>query len=90
MKLSDLSKATLIGAVALSLATLPVTLSASAQSSDTTGQGTSSVDTTNRDRHNDWGWLGLLGLAGLAGLRKRHDDSTVYREPDASTRPGMR
>ncbi|BCC76851.1 MULTISPECIES: WGxxGxxG family protein [Bacillus] len=37
---------------------------------------TRNVNTTNdlndnRDRNNNWAWLGLLGLAGLLGLRKR-------------------
>lgn len=37
---------------------------------------TRNVNTTNdlndnRDRNNNWAWLGLLGLAGLLGLRRR-------------------
>ncbi|MEB9506898.1 WGxxGxxG-CTERM domain-containing protein [Bacillus anthracis] len=37
---------------------------------------TRNVNTTNdlndnRDRNNNWAWLGLLGLAGLLGLRRK-------------------
>ncbi|MGO5008951.1 WGxxGxxG family protein [Bacillus wiedmannii] len=37
---------------------------------------TRNVNTTNdlndnRDKNNNWAWLGLLGLAGLLGLRRR-------------------
>ncbi|OOZ81201.1 GNAT family acetyltransferase [Bacillus cereus] len=40
---------------------------------------TRNVNTTNdlndnRDRNNNWAWLGLLGLAGLLGLRRREKE----------------
>lgn len=41
---------------------------------------TRNVNTTNdlndnRDRNNNWAWLGLLGLAGLLGLRRRDKET---------------
>ncbi|WP_336821147.1 WGxxGxxG family protein [Bacillus thuringiensis] len=40
---------------------------------------TRNVNTTNdlsdnRNRNNNWAWLGLLGLVGLFGLRKKDKD----------------
>ncbi|MBJ8009546.1 GNAT family acetyltransferase [Bacillus mycoides] len=40
---------------------------------------TRNVNTTNdlndnRDKNNNWAWLGLLGLVGLFGLRKKDKD----------------
>ncbi|MEK7016806.1 MULTISPECIES: WGxxGxxG family protein [Bacillus] len=40
---------------------------------------TRNVNTTNdlndnRDKNNNWTWLGLLGLLGLFGLRKKDKD----------------
>ncbi|HDR7495605.1 TPA: WGxxGxxG-CTERM domain-containing protein, partial [Bacillus cereus] len=29
----------------------------------------------NRDKNNNWAWLGLLGLAGLLGLRRRDKET---------------
>ena len=61
------------GAITLSLAVLPSTLPASAQTATdpVTPEGT--VVTTEDDGF-DWGWLGLLGLIGLAGLKGRDRD----------------
>lgn len=41
---------------------------------------TRNVNTTNdlndnRDKNNNWAWLGLLGLAGLLGLRRRDKET---------------
>ncbi|HEY9635879.1 MAG TPA: WGxxGxxG family protein [Coleofasciculaceae cyanobacterium] len=95
MKFSKISKFLGAGVIAVSVATVPFNLPASAQTNtapDTTTTTTQQgVDNTNSDKDFDWGWLGLLGLAGLAGLagRKRHDEvhsndpervrSTTYR-----------
>jgi MYXO-CTERM domain-containing protein len=66
--------------LALSLATLPTVLPASAQTTTTT-------DSTTTDRNysdGDWGLLGLLGLFGLFGRKSRKaDDNVAYRDPNA-------
>lgn len=81
----------IIGAsiLTLSLATLPSTLPASAQS----GSGSSSTSTTDTNQTSgtdtgrgfDWGWLGLLGLLGLGGLARKNrvETTTTYRDPNA-------
>jgi len=83
MNFPKISKFLGAGVIAVSVATVPFNLPASAQSNtapDTTTTTTTQqgVDNTNSDSDNDfdWGWLGLLGLAGLAGLagRKRPDE----------------
>lgn len=87
MKLSNLSKAVGAGVLTFSLAVLPSTLPASAQTSPAPGtteggaqtEGTNSAETGDRDF--DWGWLGLIGLAGLAGLSRKHEEPTRYRDP---------
>lgn len=95
MKRSNLSKVVGATVLTLSLAILPSTLPASAQTGgtgsdttntapDTTGnntqtQGTDSAATGDRDF--DWGWLGLIGLAGLAGLARKREEPTRYRDP---------
>ncbi|MEW5860264.1 MAG: WGxxGxxG family protein [Cyanobacteriota bacterium] len=91
MKNSNLSKLVGAGVLAASVALVPMTLPASAQTDTTTAPDTTTtapiegVTTTNYegDRDFDWGWLGLLGLAGLAGLagRKSHEP-TAYRDPN--------
>lgn len=84
MKRFNVSKAFGISFLALSLATLPVTLPASAQT-NTAPDGTAVDTTTNRPATDgdfsdgDWGLLGLLGLFGLFGRRSRkYDDSVAY------------
>ncbi|AFZ17018.1 WGxxGxxG family protein [Allocoleopsis franciscana] len=94
MKLSNLSKVVSAGAIAASLAIVPLTAPAQAQTQDTApgttyNQRTGDVDTAYTDNDFDWGWLGLLGLAGLAGLlpKKRHE--TVHyttQDPDVVAR----
>ncbi|HEY9811187.1 MAG TPA: WGxxGxxG family protein [Halomicronema sp.] len=87
----------LIGAsvVAASLAVLPATLPASAQTNTPSGTDTTTTSPnyrtddvrttdTTRDNDFDWGWLGLLGLLGLAGLARRKEPAryTTERDPD--------
>ncbi len=93
MKFSNATKLVSAGVLALSLSTLPMVHSASAQdatgatgTTDTTGDTTPTADVESNDGF-DWGWLGLLGLAGLAGLKKRDDEPVRYREPE-TTRTG--
>lgn len=87
----------LIGAsiLATSVALLPMTSPASAQTSTTTTPSTTTTErtydnTNNNDDRGLWGLAGLAGLLGLLGGRKRHeednrrtmgDDATVYRDP---------
>ncbi|MBD2108445.1 MULTISPECIES: WGxxGxxG family protein [unclassified Nodosilinea] len=83
------------GALAVSLAVLPSTLPASAQTGQTgTATGTDGVGTTTTTTEDygddgfDWGWLGLLGLAGLAGLKGKdrdHDTRTAYATDRTTT-----
>ena len=77
------------GALATSLAFLPLALPASAQNSGETTDSTSGTssyqgtDSTRGDRDFDWGWLGLIGLAGLAGLAKgKRSEPVAYRDPN--------
>lgn len=94
MKLSNLSKVVGAGVLTLSMATMPLTLPASAQDSSGTGttgdttqtQGTDNATTGDRDF--DWGWLGLLGLAGLAGLARKREEPTRYRDPGTAGTTG--
>ncbi len=74
------------GAIALSLAVLPSTLPASAQTAtDPIAPGnTVAIPTTNDDGF-DWGWLGLLGLLGLAGLKGRDHDKNRATYTDRTT-----
>ncbi|MBD2741672.1 WGxxGxxG family protein [Coleofasciculus sp. FACHB-1120] len=93
MKVSNLPKLLSAGVLAASVALVPMTLPASAQTDTTTSPDTTTntapdtttttpnqgVTTTNYegDRDFNWGWLGLLGLAGLAGLSGRKNDERV-------------
>jgi LPXTG-motif cell wall-anchored protein len=75
------------GVLALSMGILPVILSAQAQTSNDSGATTTTAPTTTTNDRNDfdWGWLGLIGLLGLGGLtgKKRSNESTAYRDPNA-------
>ena len=89
MKLTNLSKTICASAFAVSLAALPLSLPASAQ----TGNLDTDVNRTVAVREDDgfdWGWLGLLGLLGLAGLggRKKRNDTVAYRDPNDVTGTG--
>lgn len=94
MKRPNLSKIVGASALALSLATLPLTLPVSAQT--TTAPNRTNVETDRRagtydtrDNDFDWGWLGLLGLIGLAGLAgRKRDEPARYREPNEVGTPG--
>ncbi len=89
----NLTNAIGAGVLTLSMAVVPMTLSASAQTSSTPYTSGSTTTTTSQGTDNyatrndgfDWGWLGLLGLLGLAGLagRKRGEENTRYRDPNA-------
>ncbi|WP_375514482.1 WGxxGxxG family protein [uncultured Nostoc sp.] len=96
MKRFNVSKILGSTALALSLATLPTVLPASAQTTSTT-DGTVTNTTTDRAatdrnyRDGDWGLLGLLGLFGLFGRKSRKaDDNIAYRDPNAVGSPGSR
>ncbi|MFN6566099.1 hypothetical protein A6770_01365 [Nostoc minutum NIES-26] len=76
-----------VGAAVLTLSmAMPLTLPAKAQVTNPSRTDTVPRTTTYDRRDNfDWGWLGLIGLLGLAGLsgRKRNDEPTRYRDPNA-------
>ncbi|MDM9380494.1 WGxxGxxG family protein [Chlorogloeopsis sp. ULAP01] len=85
---SYFTKAVSAGVVTLTMVILPLTLPAQAQVQQTQpGVQTTPAPGTRveEDEGFDWGWLGLLGLLGLAGLagRKRNDEPTRYRDPNA-------
>ncbi|MCC5647762.1 WGxxGxxG-CTERM domain-containing protein [Nostoc sp. CHAB 5824] len=101
MKRFNVSKILGSTVLAVSLATLPTVLPASAQTTGTS-DGTVTNTTTDRtttdgaatDRNyqdGDWGLLGLLGLFGLFGRKSRKADDTVgYRDPNAVGSTGSR
>lgn len=90
MKFNSLPKVIASAALAVGLAVLPSTLSASAQTAAPNDMTTTTTDNAG-DRDFDWGWLGLLGLVGLAGLAKRSEEPSVrYRERDEVTNPSSR
>ncbi|MEH2364340.1 WGxxGxxG family protein [Nostoc sp.] len=82
MKRFNISKILGSSVLALSLATLPTVLPASAQTT-TTPDATVTDTTTDRTatdrnyRDGDWGLLGLLGLFGLFGRKSRRANDTV-------------
>lgn len=79
--------------LALSMAILPLTLSASAQTTTQNDPTTPATTTTTAENDGfDWGLLGLLGLIGLAGLKKSdRDTSSSYSDrtatPSTSSNP---
>ncbi|AFZ27957.1 hypothetical protein Cylst_5983 [Cylindrospermum stagnale PCC 7417] len=81
----NLTKTVGAGVLTLSMAILPFTLPTQAQV-NTQPRTDAAPRTTVYERNDfDWGWLGLIGLLGLAGLagRKRDDEPTRYRDPNA-------
>lgn len=97
MKNSKLTKVVGASVVAASLAVMPLSLPASAQTdtAPTTTQtspesNAPTVDTTpfqeTRNDNNNWGWLGLLGLIGLANFFRKPKHTTVYADPDPANR----
>ncbi|MEH1833416.1 MAG: WGxxGxxG family protein [Nostoc sp.] len=96
MKHFNISKILGISVLALSLATLPTVLPASAQTT-TTPDGTVTNTTTDRTvtgrnyRDGDWGLLGLLGLFGLFGRKSRRANDTVsYGDSNVAGSSGSR
>ncbi|MBG1239825.1 WGxxGxxG family protein [Nostoc sp. NZL] len=96
MKRFNVSKILGSTVLALSLATLPTVLPASAQ---TTAAPDGTVTDTTTDRtatdgdyqDGDWGLLGLLGLFGLFGRKSRRADNTVgYSDPNVVSSSGSR
>lgn len=96
MKSPNLSR--LLGTALLTgtLAIVPLTLQAEAQTNDagTSTQTNADVRTADTNQGFDWGWLGLLGLIGLAGLAGKRKEPTVYRDttsdPNVGTRSDIR
>lgn len=96
MKNSKLSKVVGASIVAATLAVMPLSLPASAQtdSAPTTTQispesNAPTIDTTpfqeTRNDNNNWGWLGLLGLIGLANFLRKPKHTVAYRDPDPAS-----
>ncbi|MEH2445467.1 MAG: WGxxGxxG family protein [Nostoc sp.] len=82
MKRFNVSKILGSSVLALSLATLPTVLPASAQTTTTpdasvTNTTTDRTATDGNHRDGDWGLLGLLGLFGLFGRKSRRGDDIV-------------
>ncbi len=83
------------GILATSVALIPMTSPASAQTSTTTAPSTTTTqrtydNTANNDDRGLWGLAGLAGLFGLLGGKRREDetrrttvgeDAAVYRDP---------
>lgn len=99
MKRTNLSKVVGTGVLALSLAIVPSTLPAFAQTDTTNTAPNTTLDNTQTqgtdyaatgDRDFDWGWLGLIGLAGLAGLARKREEPTRYRDPNVAGTTGYR
>lgn len=90
MKRFNLSKVVGAAVLSLSLATVPLSLPASAQSSPDVQTSPESnaptVDTTpfqeTKGDNNNWGWLGLLGLIGLANLFRKSKHSEGSSDPN--------
>lgn len=89
---SKLTKIAGASVIAASLALMPLSLPASAQT-DTTAPTTTQTspesnapvfDTTpfqeTKNDNNNWGWLGLLGLIGLANLFRK-PKTVAYSDP---------
>jgi MYXO-CTERM domain-containing protein len=79
MKASLLFKVVRTGILLLSLAILPSVMITTAQTPTPTPYTYGRTESVERDRGDNWGWLGLLGLAGLLGLLRRRE--TYVREP---------
>ena len=88
-KLTKIAGASVIAA---SLALMPLSLPASAQTDNTAPTTTQTspesnapvLDTTpfqeTKNDNNNWGWLGLLGLIGLANLFRK-PKTVAYTDP---------
>jgi hypothetical protein len=86
MKISRLVNAASVGVLSFGLATIPFSISASAQDATNPVEDTvESAETAVEDAEFDWGLLGLLGLLGLAGLAgKKRDDVEVHHRTDVT------
>ena len=89
VKPSDISKNAAATLIALSLAVLPSTMPASAQTNSAPAQNNTDSNGVVLDRtplqeskedNNHWGALGLLGILGLANLFRK-DEPKRYRDP---------
>ncbi len=92
MKLYSTRTVVRAGIFTLSLAVLPSTMTADAQTnsnlnSTTMNSNAQATRVVERDDDTDFGWVGLLGLAGLAGLLKKPKQVVVDRTPDTTARP---
>jgi MYXO-CTERM domain-containing protein len=76
MKANLLLKAIRTGVLLLSLLVLPLGIITAAQTPTPTPYTYGRTETADRDRGDNWGWLGLLGLAGLLGLLRRRETYT--------------
>lgn len=96
MNNSKLSKVIGASIVAATLAVMPLSMPASAQTdtAPTTTQtspesNAPTIDTTpfqeTRNDNNNWGWLGLLGLIGLANFLRKPKQTVAYRDPDPTS-----
>ncbi len=78
-----------IGILALSIAAMPLAITAMAQTGTDPGRtaspGQTYGQTYRTEDSTDWGWLGLLGLAGLAGLFRRREEPARHRVGDPMT-----
>ena len=69
--------------LAISVATIPVTLPASAQVTTQRTDTQRTYENTNReDDRGLWGLAGLVGLFGLLGSKRRHDDDRSVTRDD--------
>jgi MYXO-CTERM domain-containing protein len=78
MKANLLFKVIRTGILLFSLAIPPLGMITIAQTPTPTPYTYGRTENVDRDRGDNWGWLGLLGLAGLLGLMRRRE--TIGRE----------
>jgi MYXO-CTERM domain-containing protein len=78
MKARLLFKVIRTGILLFSLAIPPLGMITIAQTPTPTPYTYGRTENVDRDRGDNWGWLGLLGLAGLLGLMRRRE--TIGRE----------
>lgn len=93
MKICSFSQFLGAGVIAASLAVVPLTIPAQAQTQDsapnTYDRSTEDVNRVDNYDDYDWGWLGLLGLTGLAGLLGRNRRETVSSRPTNEREVGV-
>jgi hypothetical protein len=69
-----------LGILAVTLLSLSLGFSQTADRTTNTADSTQNDRTTDRGPEHNWGWIRLLGLAGLGGLAGRKRDVTHHRE----------